>query len=714
VAVAQPAVVIDGDLGDSVWQTAFTGKLVPTEAGVPAPGGEICLAVAGRYLYISARLPEPDGRVTARSFGHNPHWEEEDLLRVVVGPYPDFTVQVGPLGAWSVETKGQPVAAPNFLAAARIGEHKWTAEIAVPLNDLKAARLDEIRMTVERVRALRPGSVEQHWRWPGDAPSGKIPAAGPDAPAPVFRPALAGNPEPALEAGRGNGIPPLDAGWHDTPWRDVPVWALRRNEALARPPLHATAVKVLHDNRKLAVLAECMEPAGAGDSFDIYLATSGSAYVRYVLTSTGGLQQAVGIAGGDRISRPRLDWKSTASAVARQEHNAWTARVDIPLDEVAAVLGEVNAPREWRVLFARSRPTTSGDPRETSVLPVTQSETPLCPARYRRLALVEKVRPASDKSAAPLVDSRVLSPVQREQMALAGMLGRQLRNHALRILEKERQDWDEVKSVADWERFRDPRLQALARWVGDFPARTPLRLRVTKEYPGEGYRRQDLLYQSRPGLWVTANLYLPAKPAAHMPGIVLVHSQHRPRTQAELQDMGILWARSGAAVLIMDLIGAGERLQNYPWNREAYHSRYIMGMQLYLIGESLIKWMVWDIMRSVDLQWRVEEIRRRWRRRSIRVSRPWRRSISARRAPRTRVPSRRKTAGRLSWPIPAGAVGKPRATCRAASRTSFCRGSFVSRSRRAVSFTRSRWAGTWKRCPPGRAIRKYSASTTRR
>ena len=86
-----------------------------------------------------------------------------------------------------------------------------------------------------------------------------------------------------------------------------------------------------------------------------------------------------------------------------------------------------------------------------------------------------------------------------------------------------------------------------------------------------------------------------------MPGIVIIHSHHRPRTQAELQDMGILWARAGCAVLIMDQIGHGERLQNYPWNREAYHSRYVMGMQFYVAGESLIQWMVWDVMRGIDL-----------------------------------------------------------------------------------------------------------------
>src|SRR5581483_9503599 len=101
--------------------------------------------------------------------------------------------------------------------------------------------------------------------------------------------------------------------------------------------------------------------------------------------------------------------------------------------------------------------------------------------------------------------------------------------------------------------------------------------------------------------WVTANLYLPAEAKPAMPGIVIVHSLHAPKTQFENQDMGIMWARGGAAVLVMDQPGYGDRLEAYPWAREFYHSRYVSGMQLYLVGESHIKWMVWDIMRGIDL-----------------------------------------------------------------------------------------------------------------
>jgi cephalosporin-C deacetylase-like acetyl esterase len=208
--------------------------------------------------------------------------------------------------------------------------------------------------------------------------------------------------------------------------------------------------------------------------------------------------------------------------------------------------------------------------------------------------------PVTPDSLASL-EARVFSPAECKRLDLTKMLHRHLRARTLKILQEERRDWDQVKTLADWERFRNPRIKALAASLGDFPERVPLEVRVTKEFLAEGYRRQDLVYLSRPSFWVPANLYLPLKPREKMPGIVIVHSHHRPRTQAELQDMGILWARLGCAVLIMDQIGSGERLQTYPWNREAYRSRYVMGMQLYLAGESLIKWMVWDVMRGVDL-----------------------------------------------------------------------------------------------------------------
>jgi dienelactone hydrolase len=112
---------------------------------------------------------------------------------------------------------------------------------------------------------------------------------------------------------------------------------------------------------------------------------------------------------------------------------------------------------------------------------------------------------------------------------------------------------------------------------------------------------------------VTANLYRPAKPqASGMPGIMIIHSHHNPKEQGELQDMGVTWARAGCYVLIPDQLGHGERRQHpfvdaksYPEpfkvGRQDYFFRYNLGVQLSLIGESLIGWMAWDLMRGVDL-----------------------------------------------------------------------------------------------------------------
>lgn len=188
-----------------------------------------------------------------------------------------------------------------------------------------------------------------------------------------------------------------------------------------------------------------------------------------------------------------------------------------------------------------------------------------------------------------------------ERARLATMLADDVGARLLQANGPEDQAWAAVKTRADWEAFRDPRLDALRRSLGPTPDPAPLEVMVTRTIDGQGFRIENLVFQSRPGLVVTANLYLPDPPRPAMPGIVIVHSHHNPKTQVELQDMGMNWARQGAMVLVMDQIGHGERRQQPFGGREDYHFRYITGMQLDLAGESLMGWMVWDLGRGIDL-----------------------------------------------------------------------------------------------------------------
>ena len=201
-----------------------------------------------------------------------------------------------------------------------------------------------------------------------------------------------------------------------------------------------------------------------------------------------------------------------------------------------------------------------------------------------------------------LVPRQVWTVAERKDLGVQEMWEKDLRSRVSEAALAERRAWEQVTTVADWETFRNHRLDALTASFGPFPERTPLHAAVTRKLDyGDGFVLENIVFESRPGLVVTANLYSPAKSTGRIPAIIVVHSHHAPKVQSELQDMGMTWARSGTAVFIMDQLGAGERLRSQPWPRESYYSRYNLGIQLYLAGESLIKWMVWDLMRGIDL-----------------------------------------------------------------------------------------------------------------
>jgi hypothetical protein len=211
---------------------------------------------------------------------------------------------------------------------------------------------------------------------------------------------------------------------------------------------------------------------------------------------------------------------------------------------------------------------------------------------------------ASDALSAPLasIPNHVWNDSERKTLEVDQMWAKNLAARVKDAALAEGYDWENVRSLADWEKFRDSRIAALKASLGTFPERTALRTFVTRRLDyGDDFVIENLIYESRPGLVVTANLYLPSRIQGRIPAIVVVHSEHAPKVQMDLQDLGMTWARAGTAVLIMDQLGAGERLQSQPWSRESSYSRIAMGDQMYLAGENLMKWMVWDLERGIDV-----------------------------------------------------------------------------------------------------------------
>jgi hypothetical protein len=208
------------------------------------------------------------------------------------------------------------------------------------------------------------------------------------------------------------------------------------------------------------------------------------------------------------------------------------------------------------------------------------------------------------------LDAAVL-PLEGKPAQMLGHALKARRNDANLI---ESKTWlRRIHNRSAWEAYRDVRIAALRRSLGRYPAApADLKVKVTRTLTGEGYAIDNLVFESRPGLIVTANLYRPVQPPAAPPAFLIIPSHHNPKTQGELQDMGMTWARLGCLVLVADELGHGERRQHpfvnkqsydgdFKVGRQDYYFRYNTSLQLYLIGDSLMGWMAWDAMRCVDL-----------------------------------------------------------------------------------------------------------------
>jgi hypothetical protein len=207
---------------------------------------------------------------------------------------------------------------------------------------------------------------------------------------------------------------------------------------------------------------------------------------------------------------------------------------------------------------------------------------------------------------------------ERDREAAASMVYENTRSRIRAANDKSSEAWRRITTRQQWERFRVEHVEKLRKSIARLPEPPKkLNVRVTGTVEGDGYRIDNVLYETRPGFWVTANLYRPAvlpgkSPGDSMPGFLLSHAHHRPKEQGELQDMGATWARAGCIVLAMDHLGHGERRQHpfaaaadydgeFAVSRQDYYFRYDTGMQLHLVGDSLMGWLAWDLMRGVDL-----------------------------------------------------------------------------------------------------------------
>jgi cephalosporin-C deacetylase-like acetyl esterase len=143
---------------------------------------------------------------------------------------------------------------------------------------------------------------------------------------------------------------------------------------------------------------------------------------------------------------------------------------------------------------------------------------------------------------------------------------------------------DGATTLEEWQK-RKPRLRReyldmLGLWP--LPEKTPLKAAVTGTVARDDVMIEKLHYQSRPGLYVTGNLYRPKVVKGKLPAILYVcgHSgRGRDGNKTAFQDHGMWFARNGYVCLILDTLQLGEvagkhhgtyNLDRWWWHSFAY------------------------------------------------------------------------------------------------------------------------------------------------
>ncbi len=182
-----------------------------------------------------------------------------------------------------------------------------------------------------------------------------------------------------------------------------------------------------------------------------------------------------------------------------------------------------------------------------------------------------------------------------------------LTGEAYQLLDIREEKTSGLSTPDQWRERQEQMKQSIWDVVGPFSEKTPLNPKITGKIVKEGYSIENVIYESLPGFYVTASLFIPDNLKKAAPAILFCsgHSDiayRRPLYQLPLLNL----VKKGFVVLAIDPIGQGERLQYY--DRETGES--VIGSstkehsypspQVSLIGESVARYFIWDGIRGID------------------------------------------------------------------------------------------------------------------
>ncbi len=177
------------------------------------------------------------------------------------------------------------------------------------------------------------------------------------------------------------------------------------------------------------------------------------------------------------------------------------------------------------------------------------------------------------------------------------------------ILQERAARLDAIQTRAQAEAYVEEVRAKAARCFPALPARTDLKPQIAGTIDLGAICLEKVVYESRPGFLVSANLYLPKQFDAELPCVLgLCGHSDTGKAYGPYQFFARGLAAKGFAVLIMDPVSQGERRQFYaeegvpdgetgPRSTVAHN---MIGNRMLLTGDFVGSWFAWDAIRGLD------------------------------------------------------------------------------------------------------------------
>jgi cephalosporin-C deacetylase-like acetyl esterase len=179
-------------------------------------------------------------------------------------------------------------------------------------------------------------------------------------------------------------------------------------------------------------------------------------------------------------------------------------------------------------------------------------------------------------------------------------------NEAFTLLEQREQHIKTLSTKADWTNYQNELKSKFNASLKKFQ-KTPLNAKVTGKLERENFTVEKIIFESLPGFYVTAAMFIPKNLPKPVPAVIYCSGHTELGFRSDVyQRVMINLVEKGFVVFAFDPVGQGERLQYVdpqtgkskvggPTTEHSY-----AGVQTLLAGTSLSDYFIWDGVRAID------------------------------------------------------------------------------------------------------------------